>query len=34
MRIAITGPRSVGKSTISKIVAEKLNLKYISSDDL
>jgi shikimate kinase len=32
MRITITGPRSVGKSTISKIVAEKLNLKYISSD--
>lgn len=34
MRITITGPRSVGKTTISKIVAEKLGLKYISSDEI
>ena len=34
MNITITGPRSVGKSTISKIVAEKLKLKYISSDEI
>ncbi len=34
MRITITGPRSAGKSTISKIVAEKLKLKYISSDEI
>ncbi len=34
MIITITGPRSVGKSTISKIVAEKLKLKYISSDEI
>lgn len=34
MKITITGPRSVGKSTISKIVAEKLKLEYISSDAL
>lgn len=34
MKITITGPRSVGKSTISKIVADKLKLEYISSDAL
>lgn len=34
MRITITGPRSVGKTSISKIVAEKLGLKYISSDEI
>jgi shikimate kinase len=32
MRITLIGPRAVGKSTISKILAKKLNLKYISSD--
>ncbi|MEA3329526.1 MAG: shikimate kinase [Nanoarchaeota archaeon] len=34
MKITITGPRSVGKTTISKIVAKKMNLKYISSDEI
>ncbi len=34
LNITITGPRSVGKTTISKIVAKKLNLKYISSDEI
>jgi shikimate kinase len=34
MRITITGPRSIGKSTVSKIVAKKLKLKYISSDSI
>ncbi|MBT3407374.1 hypothetical protein HN415_01690 [Candidatus Woesearchaeota archaeon] len=34
MRITITGPRSVGKSTISKLLAKKLKLKYISSDEI
>jgi shikimate kinase len=34
MNITITGPRSVGKSTISKLVAKKLKLKYISSDEI
>jgi shikimate kinase len=34
MRIVLTGPRSVGKSTVSKLVAEKLGLKYISSDEI
>lgn len=34
MIITITGPRSVGKSTISKILAKKLNLKYYSSDKI
>lgn len=34
MNITITGPRSVGKSTISKLVAMKLKKKYISSDEL
>ena len=34
MKITITGPRSVGKSTISKIVAKKLDLKFISSDKI
>ncbi len=32
--ITITGPRSVGKSTISKLLAERLGKKYISSDEL
>lgn len=32
MIITITGPRSVGKSTISKILAKKLKMKYISAD--
>ena len=34
MKVTITGPRSVGKTSISKIVARKLKLKYISSDHL
>lgn len=34
MKITITGPRSVGKTTISKIVARKLDLKYVSSDEI
>jgi shikimate kinase len=34
MNISITGPRSVGKTTISKLVARKLKLNYISSDEL
>jgi len=32
MKITITGPRSVGKSTVSKIIARKLKLKYIDGD--
>lgn len=34
MNITITGPRSVGKTTISKLIAKKLKLKYISSDEI
>ena len=34
MKITITGPRSVGKTTISKIVAKKLKLKRYSSDEM
>ncbi len=34
MKLIITGPRSVGKTTISKIVAKKSELKYISSDEI
>jgi 8-oxo-dGTP pyrophosphatase MutT (NUDIX family) len=34
MKITITGPRSVGKTTVSKNVAERLNLKYFSSDGI
>lgn len=34
MIITITGPRSVGKSTIAKILAKKLKLKYVSSDEI
>ncbi len=34
MKITITGPRSVGKSTISKLLAERLDLGLISSDSL
>lgn len=33
MKYIITGPRSVGKTTTSKLLAKKLNLEYISSDD-
>lgn len=32
--VTITGPRSVGKSTVSKLVSRKLKSKYISSDDI
>ena len=34
MIITITGPRSIGKSTISRILAKKLKLRYVSSDDI
>jgi len=34
MIITITGPRSVGKSTISNLVAKKLKLNLVSSDQL
>jgi shikimate kinase len=34
MKVTITGPRSVGKTTISKIVARELGLKYISADEI
>jgi len=34
VKIVITGPRSVGKSTISQLVAKALKMKYISSDEL
>ncbi len=34
MNITITGPRSVGKTTISKAVAKKLGLEYYSSDEM
>lgn len=34
MRITITGPRSIGKTTISKQLAKKLKFEYISSDEL
>lgn len=33
MKYVITGPRSVGKSTVGKILAKKLEVEYISSDD-
>jgi adenylate kinase family enzyme len=32
MRITITGPRSAGKSTVSKILATRLELEYIDCD--
>jgi len=34
MNITIVGPRSVGKSTLSKILASKLKLRYVESDAL
>ncbi|VVB79354.1 Shikimate kinase [uncultured archaeon] len=34
MNITLTGPRSVGKSTIGKLLAKELKLKYISSDEI
>jgi adenylate kinase family enzyme len=34
MKITIVGPRSVGKTTIAKMLARKLRLPYISSDEM
>lgn len=34
MKLILIGPRSVGKSTISKLLAKKLSLAYMSSDGL
>ena len=34
MNITITGPRSVGKTTISKKLAKKMKMKRISSDEI
>jgi len=34
MNITIVGPRSVGKSTISKMLSAKLKYRYFESDDL
>jgi shikimate kinase len=34
MRITIVGPRSVGKSTVSRLLADKLNYDYIEADKL
>lgn len=34
MNLTLTGPRSVGKSTIGKLLAKELKLKYISSDKI
>ena len=34
MNITLTGPRSVGKTSVSKLVAKELRLKYISSDEI
>lgn len=34
MRITIIGPRSVGKSSVSKILAEKLGYRYFEGDAL
>jgi len=34
MIITITGPRSIGKSTISRLVSKKLKLRYLSSDEI
>jgi|TARA_B100000315_G_scaffold255751_1_gene299950 shikimate kinase len=34
MNITIVGPRSVGKSTISKMLSAKLKYKYLESDNL
>jgi len=34
MKITITGPRSVGKTTISKLLADKIKISYYSSDEI
>ncbi len=34
MRITVTGPRSVGKSTISRLLAKRIKIKYYSSDEI
>ncbi len=34
MIITLTGPRSVGKTSVSKLVAKALKLKYVSSDEI
>lgn len=33
MIITIIGPRSIGKTSVSKLLAKQLNYKYISSDE-
>lgn len=33
MRIILIGPRGVGKTSVAKILAEKLNLNYVSLDN-
>ncbi len=34
IRISISGPRSVGKTSVSKIISKKLNLDFYSSDEM
>jgi shikimate kinase len=34
MKITLTGPRSIGKTTVSKMLADKLGLSCISSDEI
>lgn len=34
MKLVITGPRSVGKSTVTPLVAQSLHLTYLESDQL
>jgi shikimate kinase len=34
MNITLTGPRSVGKTTLGKLLAKKLKLQYLSSDEI
>jgi len=34
MNITITGPRSIGKTTIGKMLAKEMKIKYISSDEI
>lgn len=34
MIITLTGPRSIGKSTLGKVLAQQLKLRYVSSDEI
>ena len=34
MKVVVTGPRSVGKSSVSQELSERTGLEYVSSDEV